>query len=204
MYVVTAPWWLRKIYSPHLIWSFETRKKEIFLTFDDGPHPTITPFVLDCLERYNAKATFFCIGKNVQQHPEIFQEIIDKGHAIGNHTDNHLNGWETGDEPYIKDVMAAHKKINSSLFRPPYGRITKSQVKQLLPRFKIIMWNVLSADFDVELTPQACFDNVIFNASPGSIIVFHDSDKAFFRLEYTLPKVLQFFTEKGYRLQAIL
>ncbi|MCW3078863.1 polysaccharide deacetylase family protein [Segetibacter sp.] len=203
MYLVKTPWWLRKLYSPNVTWEIPTEKKEIFLTFDDGPHPTITPFVLECLRQYNAKATFFCIGKNIKQFPEVYQQILDEGHQVGNHTYNHLNGWKTGDIIYLKNVILAQRVINSTLFRPPYGRITKSQVKELSPVFNIVMWNVLSGDFDVSLSPKKCFDNVVSNAASGSIIVFHDSEKAFSRLEYALPKALQFFSEKGYEMKAI-
>ncbi|MCW3108821.1 MAG: polysaccharide deacetylase [Segetibacter sp.] len=203
MYLVKTPWWLRKLYSPDLTWKISTEKKEIFLTFDDGPHPTITPFVLKCLKQYNAKATFFCIGQNVKQFPDVYEQIIDEGHTVGNHTHNHLNGWKTGDIIYLKNVILAKEAIDSTLFRPPYGRIARSQVKELSPVFKIIMWDVLSGDFDVALSPQKCFRNVASNTSSGSVIVFHDSEKAFPRLEYALPKTLEFFAEKGYVMKAI-
>jgi peptidoglycan/xylan/chitin deacetylase (PgdA/CDA1 family) len=203
MYLVTTPWWLRKLYSPNLTWNIASEKKEIFLTFDDGPHPTITPFVLQCLKQYNAKATFFCIGKNVQQFPQVYKQILDEGHQVGNHTDDHVNGWKTGNIIYLKNVILAQQKIDSTLFRPPYGRISRSQVKELSPVFKIIMWDVLSGDFDTTLSPQKCFDNVASNATSGSIIVFHDSEKAFSRLEYALPKTLAFLTEKGYQMNSI-
>lgn len=203
MYLVNTPWWLRHLYSPNLTWNISSKKKEIFLTFDDGPHPTITPFVLKCLQQYNAKATFFCIGKNVQQFPEVYKQIMDEGHQVGNHTYNHLNGWKTGNIIYLKDVILAQQKIESPLFRPPYGRITKSQVKELSPVFKIIMWDVLSGDFDTTLSPQRCFENVASNATGGSIIVFHDSEKAFPRLEYALPKTLSLLSEKGYEMNSI-
>lgn len=203
MYLVKTPWWLRKLYHPDVTWKIPTDRKEIFLTFDDGPHPTITPFVLKCLKQYNAKATFFCIGKNVQQYPDVYQQIIDEGHAVGNHTHNHLNGWKTGDIIYLKNVVLAREIIDSRLFRPPYGRIARSQVKELSPVFKIIMWDVLSGDFDTTLSPQACFDNVANNTSAGSIVVFHDSEKAFPRLEYALPRSLAFFKENGYAMKAL-
>ncbi|GEO09872.1 polysaccharide deacetylase [Segetibacter aerophilus] len=178
-------------------------KNEVYLTFDDGPHPTITPFVLRYLRQYNAKATFFCIGKNVKQYPHIYEQIINEGHKVGNHTYNHLNGWKTGDIIYLKDVVLAQQVIDSNLFRPPYGRITKSQVRELCPIFKIILWDVLSGDFDVSLSPQKCADNVIKNTTSGSIIVFHDSEKAFPRLEFALPKALEFLSEKGFAMKAM-
>ncbi|HEX8278588.1 MAG TPA: polysaccharide deacetylase family protein, partial [Segetibacter sp.] len=156
-----------------------------------------------CLKQYHAKATFFCIGNNVKQYPDVYQQILDEGHKVGNHTHNHVNGWKTGDIIYLKNVILARQHIESALFRPPYGRISRSQVKELAPVFKIIMWDVLSGDFDVTLSPQKCFDNVVANTTPGSIIVFHDSEKAFPRLEYTLSKVLAYFANKGYAMKSI-
>lgn len=204
MYLVKTPWWLKKLYPPQLTWNFKNDNKEIFLTFDDGPHPTITPFVLECLKKYNAKATFFCIGKNVRQYPEVYKQIINDEHSVGNHTHNHLNGWKTGDLVYLKNVIIARQFINSPLFRPPYGRISRSQIKELSPVFKIIMWDVLSGDFDIKLSGQKCLKNVISKTSSGSVIVFHDSEKAFDRLQYALPKALNYFVNQGYVMKAIV
>ncbi|MEJ7679142.1 MAG: polysaccharide deacetylase family protein [Segetibacter sp.] len=203
MYLVKTPWWLRKIYSSALTWKIPAEENEIFLTFDDGPHPTITPFVLDYLRQHNAKATFFCIGKNVQLYPRVFRQILDEGHRIGNHTHNHLNGWKTTDSEYFENIILAKKHIDSNLFRPPYGKITRFQIQQLQPVFNIIMWDILSGDFDVNLSPEKCLQNVVPNTSPGSVIVFHDSEKAFPRLEYALPKALESFAEKGYVMKRI-
>ncbi len=203
MYLVKTPWWLKRLYSSALTWKIPAEENEIFLTFDDGPHPAITPFVLYCLRQYNAKATFFCIGKNVQKYQQVYRQILNEGHTTGNHTYNHLNGWKTNDAEYIKDTTLAKKYIESNLFRPPYGRISKSQIQQLKPLFKIIMWDVLSGDFDVNLSPQKCLKNVTTYTVPGSVIVFHDSEKAFPRLQYALPKALQFFTEKGFVMKGI-
>ncbi|HSU49294.1 MAG TPA: polysaccharide deacetylase family protein [Segetibacter sp.] len=203
MYLIKTPWWLRRLYARELTWKIPTQEKAVYLTFDDGPHPTITPFVLQCLKQYNAKATFFCVGKNVKLFPKVYQQILDDGHSVANHTYNHLNGWKTADIIYLKDVMLAQHAIESNLFRPPYGRIRNSQVKELSPVFKIIMWDVLSGDFDVSLTPKKCLDNVINNANSGSIIVFHDSEKAFPRLEFALPNALEFLTNKGYKMSTI-
>lgn len=203
MYLVKTPWWLTMLYSSALVWKIPVGENEIFLTFDDGPHPAITPFVLDCLRQYNAKATFFCIGKNVQKYQQVYRQILDEGHTTGNHTYNHLNGWKTNDAEYIKNSMFAQKYIESNLFRPPYGRISRSQIQQLKPVFKIIMWDVLSGDFDIHLSPQRCLKNVLSNTVPGSVIVFHDSEKALPRLEYALPKALQFFAEKGFVMKGI-
>ena len=207
-YFVRTPWWLKKIYSSY-IWSIDTKEKILYLTFDDGPHPVATPFVLDELKKYNAKATFFCIGKNVVAEQEIYKRIINEGHAVGNHTQNHLNGWETKNDIYLKDINEAGTFIDSTLFRPPYGRITSFQAKHVKdalkkPFAKIIMWDVISGDFDNSLTGQQCLQNVILNAKNGSIIVFHDSQKAFSRLEFFLPAVLNFFETKGYRFEKLV
>lgn len=187
-------------------WYHKTEKKEVCLTFDDGPTPKVTEFVLDILKEYQVKATFFCLGKNIEKYPELFNRIIKEGHTVGNHTQNHLNGWKTNTGEYITNVEKCQKIINSKtidtttkLFRPPYGRIKMKQAKQLLSRgYKIIMWSVLSADFDIKITKEKCLENVIKNTKGGDIIVFHDSEKAFERLEYTLPKTLEFLKEKDF------
>jgi len=202
MYLITMPWWLKMFY-PLLTWQIKTDEKVIYLTFDDGPHKTATPFVLNILKKYNAKATFFCIGKNVQLHSEIYERIINEGHSVGNHTFNHLNGWKVNDENYLSDIKNASSVIHSNLFRPPYGRIKKSQIKILQAEYKIIMWSVLSGDFDVNLSPQKCLNNVMRNTESGSIIVFHDSAKALEKLQFALPKVLEHFSQKGYVFKSI-
>ncbi len=201
-YFVKTPWWLKKLY-PKRLWSVDTKEKIIYLTFDDGPHPIATPFVLDELKKHNGKATFFCIGKNVVDHPVIYKRILEEGHVAGNHTQQHLNGWKTANDEYLADIAEASTHINSKLFRPPYGRIRSSQARQVNVVLKdnsskIVMWDVLSGDFDEELTNESCLKNVIGNAGAGSIIVFHDSEKAFVKLQFVLPEVLQFFTEKGF------
>jgi peptidoglycan/xylan/chitin deacetylase (PgdA/CDA1 family) len=206
-YLVKTPWLLKKIY-PDYLWNVNTNEKELYLTFDDGPHPVATAFVLKQLKQYNALATFFCIGKNVLKYPEIFKQISDEGHSIGNHTQNHLNGWKTSDDIYLKDIAEASQNINSNLFRPPYGRITSFQAKNLKPVMrgkepKIVMWDILSGDFDNSNTPQNCLANVVLKSEPGSVVVFHDSEKAFPALEYSLPRVLRFFSEKGYHFKAL-
>jgi peptidoglycan/xylan/chitin deacetylase (PgdA/CDA1 family) len=204
-YSVKTPWWLKLLYKD-CIWSIKDTKKVVYLTFDDGPHPSITPFVLDLLKKYNAKATFFCIGKNVLQHSEICRRITTEGHKVGNHTHNHLNGWKTDAAVYLENIAEAKKHIDSQLFRPPYGKITKYQLQQLGTKafqLKTIMWSVLSGDFDKSLTPEKCLNNVIRHTESGSIVVFHDSDKAFERLEYALPRVLEYFSEKGYSFEKI-
>jgi peptidoglycan/xylan/chitin deacetylase (PgdA/CDA1 family) len=186
------------------IWRFSSDKKEIYLTFDDGPTPEITEFVLEQLDSYNAKATFFCIGKNIQEHPEIFNQIIARKHRVGNHTQNHFNGWKHTKDAYLKNVLACESNLQASqenpkLFRPPYGKIKKSQAKELLKNgYEIIMWDVLSADFDTTISKEACFKNVVKNAQNGSVIVFHDSVKAAEKLKYALPKVLEEFSKRGF------
>ena len=206
-YFVKTPWWLKRIYHSYT-WSMPGNEKILYLTFDDGPHPEITPFVLNQLKQYNALATFFCIGKNVVAYPEIYKQIIYEGHIAGNHTYNHLNGWQSDNEAYMKDIALASREINSNLFRPPYGRITSFQARNLKAAMqgknaKVIMWDVLSADFDINCTPQQCLANVVLSATSGSIIVFHDSEKAYSRLEYALPKILNYYSEKGYLFKAI-
>ncbi len=203
MYIVTAPWLLRKFSPPFLTWDIPNRSNEIFLTFDDGPHPVATPFVLDLLKQYNAKATFFCIGKNVKDEPALYRRIIDEGHKVGNHTYNHLNGKKNSDKDYLDNIIQAKKIIDSKLFRPPYGAITRFQARQLKGIYDIVMWNVLSADFDTTISKEKCLENVVKHTKPGSIIVFHDSEKAFPHLEYALPKALDFFAEKGYNMASI-
>ncbi len=205
-YLVKTPWILKKIY-PDCIWDFKTVEKNIYLTFDDGPHPEATPFVLEELKRYNAKATFFCIGKNVEAHFDIYKRIIEEGHAVGNHTYNHLNGWKTDDKEYLDNIFKAKKIIDSNLFRPPYGKITKFQLKQLPGekyKLKPIMWSVLSGDFDEKVTREECYLTVSRNAKEGSIVVFHDSGKALPRLRYALPLVLQYFSKKGFEFKSIV
>lgn len=204
-YLTKTPALLKTIYKSGT-WNFSPAKPSVYLTFDDGPHPTATPFVLEQLKKYDAKATFFCIGKNVVEHPGIYQQILEEGHTTGNHTHNHLNGWKTGTEKYVENILEARKYISSPLFRPPYGRITPFQVKQIkkvIPQAQIIMWDVLSADFDTAIKGEDCVQNVVFKAKAGSIIVFHDSTKAWDRLEYSLPRVLEYFRKQKLSMDSI-
>lgn len=186
-------------------------QKEMYLTFDDGPIPGPTEFVLHTLSRYNARGTFFCIGDNVRKHPQIFQKVVDEGHAIGNHTFNHLNGWRTDSTKYLENIRLCDDAITSAstagvmsqgLFRPPYGRITRRQIK-MLPQYKIIMWDVLSVDYNKHLSPEACLRNTINACRAGSIIVFHDSIKAEKNMMFALPRLLEHFTERGYSFKSI-
>lgn len=220
MYLIKSPL-LLKWYYPSLLWNKSRTEKVIYLTFDDGPIPNVTDFVLKTLKVFNAKATFFCIGDNIVKHPEVFERVKTDGHAIGNHTFNHLKGWKTDDETYLQNTIKCQELTKTELFRPPYGRIRKSQIlslkskvrspesisqnpqadsnlKSQISNLKIVMWDVLSGDFDTKLSPEKCYQNVIKHTENGSIIVFHDSLKAFDRLSYALPKVLAYFTEKGF------
>jgi peptidoglycan-N-acetylglucosamine deacetylase len=204
-YFVKTPWLLKKWYSRQ-VWEIHDREKILYLSFDDGPHPLATPFVLDELKKYGARATFFCLGKNVAGYPPIYKRILTEGHRVGNHTHDHLNGWKSADKKYLSNIQQAAGYIDSNLFRPPYGRITAFQAACLREapfQYKIIMWSVLSADFDRTISPAKCLRNVTRNAGPGSIVVFHDSEKAFERLQGALPGVLHYFSERGYRFESI-
>lgn len=182
---------------PSFIWNFEEEKNGVFLTFDDGPRPEVTPWVLDQLDKYNAKATFFCIGKNVELFPELFKEILDRGHSVGNHSYSHVKGWGVDAGTYVRDVDLAADLIHSNLYRPPYARIGPNQARVLSERYKIIMWDILSRDYNKNLSGRACVNNVVPYIEPGSIIVFHDSVKSSKNLWYALPKVLKSINEKG-------
>jgi len=205
MYLVKTLFVLKLLY-PRLLWDAGGDDRSIFVTFDDGPIPIVTPFVLNILKQYDAKATFFCIGDNVRKHPDVFEQVKNDGHAIGNHTFSHLNGWHTDDTTYLDNFLKADELIGSNLFRPPYGRIKRSQAKllqQAKPDIQIVMWNVLSADFDVNISPEKCLDNVIRHVKPGDIVLFHDSLKAKDRMEYALPRALEFWSNKGYRFSSL-
>ncbi len=198
-------------FFPDLTWRKDTNKKTIYLTFDDGPIPEITDFVLNQLELYQAKATFFCVGENIIKYPEIFTKIIAQGHRIGNHTQNHLNGWKNEDNIYLDNVEKCQIEINKydipnntkQLFRPPYGKITMTQIDALVENYEIVMWTVLSGDFDVELPPLMCLEKTIYCTERGSIIVFHDSIKAAKTLQFVLPKFLEFFANKGFTFKTL-
>lgn len=205
-YIVTTPWWLRLTFPSGLTWSLPNQHNHIYITFDDGPHPEITPFVLEQLQQFNAKATFFCIGNNVKQWPQVYQQILANGHQVGNHTQHHKNGGKTNDEEWLNDVKEAARWIDSDLFRPPYGRIRSFPAKILQKAqrpYRIIMWSVLSADFDTRLSAKDCVQHIVKHTKPGSILVFHDSEKAWPRLQAALPEVLQRLTDKGFIFKAI-
>lgn len=200
-----------KTLFPNFIWNINTDKKELYLTFDDGPTPEITEWVLQTLSKFNAKATFFCIGNNIEKHPDIFKTLLEEGHTIGNHTYNHLKGWKTKTKVYFKDVLKTENligkfKTDSSppLFRPPYGKFKNKQSKKLLQLgYRIILWDVLSYDWDSSVSEKTCYNNVISAGKEGSIVVFHDSVKASRNLRYVLPKVLEYYSERGYMFKSI-
>lgn len=180
---------------PALIWDIKADDR-VFLTFDDGPTPEITEWVLEQLSAYNAHATFFALGKNVEMYPEVAQKILDQGSIIGNHTYSHQKGWSMSLARYVEDVDFAAQYIHSDLFRPPYGRITPSQVKVLSERYNIIMWDILSRDYSRWVSPRGCYKNVVKYVQPGSIVAFHDSWKSYRNLRYALPRILDYIYNK--------
>lgn len=183
---------------PGLIWKVQGGRPTLYLTFDDGPIPEITPWVLDQLDSYGAKASFFCVGENVLKYPNLMERIKNEGHTIGNHTHKHISGWKNKTEDYLKDVEMANLNLGSKFFRPPYGQITPAQYNTLKEKYKIVMWDVLSGDFDPKRSGIECAQKVIKYSTPGSIVVFHDSIKAKPRIEEALPKVLSYFAERGF------
>ncbi len=197
MYLVKTPQFIQNLF-PNFTWRIPTEDKQLFLTFDDGPIPEVTPWVLEQLAQYNAKATFFCVGENVEKHPEIYQAVTSAGHAVGSHTFNHLDGWANDNIPYFHNVRHSANMVDSVLFRPPYGRLKPKQAQFLMRHYRIVMWDVLSGDFDANISKEQCLKNVTRNAGAGSIVVFHDSLKAIDRLEYALPRVLEHFSSLGY------
>ncbi|MFP9114152.1 polysaccharide deacetylase family protein [Flavobacterium sp. RHBU_3] len=204
-YWVKTRWFIKKFFGG-FIWNVARREKTVYLTFDDGPIPQVTPWVLDVLKRHDIKATFFCIGDNIEKHPEVFEQVIAAGHAVGNHTFNHVNGWVVDDEIYVKNAelcqksIEKHKPEGTRLFRPPYGKMSRKQASAMRHKgFKLIMWDVLSADFDQDITPEKCLKNVINNVENGSIIIFHDSEKARRNLQYALPRAIEYLKRERYR-----
>jgi len=180
------------------LWRVKTQEKKIYLTFDDGPQPAITDWVLDILKEHNAKATFFCVGENVRKHNDVYKRILAEGHSVGNHTYNHLYGWRTDTKRYIENTKKCAELVDSKLFRPPYGRMKPSQYSKLKQHYSIVMWDVLSGDFDQKITKEKCLKNVLDYSREGSIVLFHDSIKAKANMEFALPIFLKQFSEKGF------
>jgi peptidoglycan-N-acetylglucosamine deacetylase len=203
MFLVKTPALLRWL-MPQLQWRVHTSEKVLYLTFDDGPIPELTPWVLDQLRAYGAKATFFCVGDNVRKHPELYAQVLAEGHRTANHTFHHLNGSRTPDAVYWENVQQCATWVNSRLFRPPYGRLRPAQRRRLLQAgYTIVMWDVLSGDFSAKLSPEQCRDGVLRHAGPGSIVVFHDNIKATANLQVALPATLAYFSDKGYRFETL-
>jgi len=197
MYLVRPTYLLRSVF-PSLIWRKDSSLKKLYLTFDDGPIPEVTPWVLDLLKKENIKATFFCVGANVHSNPEIYQRILNEGHTVGNHTYNHMNGWDFPTDQYLENVEKCAESVQSSLFRPPYGKLKPSQVSNLAAKYSIIMWDVLSGDYDKNTSKEKCLKNVIDHFRNGSIIVFHDSYKAKQNLMYALPEFISHAKAEGF------
>ncbi len=194
---------IRALY-PNFVWRKPSDEKKIYLTFDDGPIPEVTEFVMETLEKYQAKATFFCIGDNISKNPSIFQQILKDGHSVGNHTFNHLRGWATEDVAYLENVVKCQTEIqknghHTKLFRPPYGRIKRKQANVLLSDYEIVMWDVLSGDFSQNLSPETVLKKTIKHTEAGSIVLFHDSIKANKRMSYALPRFLEHFSTQGFQ-----
>lgn len=201
MFKYTIPVILQQL-MPSYTWKVDTEDKQLFLTFDDGPHPEITPWVLAQLKEFGAKATFFCVGDNVRKYPHIYEQILKENHAVGNHTFHHLNGWKTETSDYLKDVSLAENYIQSNLFRPPYGRIKRSQAKQLAAKYRIIMWDRLSMDYLAQLNTDESLEQMK-KVKKGSIVVFHDSEKAFQNLKILLPQLLSYYQQQGFSFQTL-
>lgn len=202
MYLIQSPFFLKWFY-PQVTWNRPRTAQALYLTFDDGPIPEITPWILDTLAAYHVKATFFCVGENIVKHPEIYKRILDEGHQVGNHTYNHVKGWDHSDEEYLSNVYRCQELTKTALFRPPYARAKKSQMKALKKDFEIIYWDVLSGDFDLKLSPQKCLNNILKYTRNGSIIVLHDNIKAIPRVQYVLPQLLDLYTQKGYTFKTL-
>ena len=201
--MVTPPKFLKRLFANNFIFEIPTFNKEIYLTFDDGPTPGVTEFIIEELNRFNAKATFFSVGQNIIKHPDTFRLYINNQHKVGNHTYSHLNGWKTKDTQYFEDVNKFNEIYKTKLFRPPYGKIRMSQTNQLKEDYKIYLWSIISRDFDKTLSREKCLRNVLINAQEGSIIVFHDSIKASPNLIYALPRILDHYSDKGYTFRSL-
>ena len=206
MQVYKTPLLVQWLY-PSFLWRKPTEEKTIYLTFDDGPIPEVTPWVLKTLASFNAKATFFCVGENVSKNPDVFRSVVEAGHAVGNHTYHHLNGMKTAPDQYLKDFLKCEEAfqnhgVSTQLFRPPYGRISRRQAQMLSSR-TIVMWDVLTYDFSKKVSPESVLKKSIQHTKAGSIVVFHDSIKASENLKYALPKYLDHFHARGYTFKTL-
>ena len=194
---------LIQFFFPSLLWSKKRDKKILYLTFDDGPYNMLSPFILDELKKYKAKATFFYLGSKAKKYPQLIKRCKDENHKIGNHTYSHPNGWKTKNSRYYQDIEKANKLLNSNLFRPPYGRIKPSQINHLKKYYKIIMWDILSWDFDKKTSPEECYNNIINNTKSGSIIVLHENEKSAKTVKEVLPKILSYFSSQGFKFEKL-
>jgi peptidoglycan/xylan/chitin deacetylase (PgdA/CDA1 family) len=201
--LISKPPAILKPLARDLIWDIPNDEGKVYLTFDDGPLPGVTDQILDMLREARARATFFCIGNNVKKHPGLFQRILDEGHAVGNHTMSHVNGWKTNEKEYLQEVKDCQALTGTNLFRPPYGRIKKRQVRALAPHYKIVMWSIISGDYDSSISKEKCYSIVEKNLKPGSIVVFHDSEKAKESVLDVLPRTLCLMKEKGWTSHAL-
>lgn len=196
--LVRPPQLLRSLYK-EAIWRMDANSPNIYLTFDDGPIPDLTDWVLDTLKHYQVKATFFCVGENILKNNAIFQRIVNEGHKVGNHTQNHIKGWKTKHDEYIENVNLCQKQTNTLLFRPPYGRISRKQFQTILKTHQIILWDVLTYDYDKFTSPEKCLKQSLKHTRNGSIIVFHDNIKANDNIRYVLPKYIEQCLSQGFK-----
>jgi len=199
--------WIFRFLFPKILWKVKTTQKEIYLTFDDGPTPTVTNFVLEELNKWNAQATFFCVGHNIEKHPDIYRQLQAQGHSIANHTYYHRKGTKTPNQEYYRDIEDCQKYMIADnkmmLFRPPYGKIKYSQIKQLSKKYRIVMWHIIAGDFLPKMTVKKCLRILIRNTQKGSIIVLHDNQKTFSILKEVLPQYLAYFSKKGYQFKKL-
>lgn len=202
MMMIKIPKWFQFLF-PSIQWRFKKKEKVIYLTFDDGPTKELTNWIVDELNKFDAKATFFCIGKNIERFPENLQYVSENGHQIGNHSYSHLSGWNTPTKKYINDIDRCQNLTGTKLFRPPYGRISPSQISKLKKKYKIIMWDINSWDFDQKISPINTFNKLASKIDKGSIVLFHDNLKSEKNLRILLPKILSHFSQKGYAFKAI-
>jgi len=203
MYFFSTPCIIKKIHKRNFIWEIHNKENAIYITFDDGPNTETTPWILDELKKYSAKATFFCLGKNIIEYPSVYKLMLDKGHVVGNHSYSHYDGWKTGTSRYLEDIDHCDQLIKSNLFRPPYGRLKLAQLKSLKNKYSVIMWSKMSGDFDIKLDKDKCLESLLNNSKSGDIVVFHDSLKAKENVRYILPRYLKYLHENNFALLPI-